>query len=56
MEAEEGSPAGRGGVPEGPVVLSEFSFGKGSCVTAYLCRACGKVMIDTNPAGERGEA
>ena len=41
---------------EGSVVLAEHSFGKGFCVTAYLCRACGKVMIDTNPAGERGEA
>lgn len=31
---------------EGSVVLSEFSFMKGSCVTAYLCRPCGKVVID----------
>ena len=31
---------------EGSVVLAEFSFMKGSCVTAYLCRPCGKVVID----------
>lgn len=31
---------------EGSVVLSELSFFRGSCVTAYLCRPCGKVIID----------
>lgn len=31
---------------EGSVVLSKFSFLKGSCVTAYLCRPGGKVVID----------
>ena len=41
---------------EGSVMLAEVSFGKGSCVTAYLCRVCGKVILDTTPAGERGEA
>lgn len=34
---------------EGSVVLAEFSFMKGSCVTAYLCRQCGKVVIDVIP-------
>ncbi|MBQ8517976.1 MAG: hypothetical protein IJ455_00015 [Agathobacter sp.] len=28
------------------VVLSEFSFLRGSVVEAYLCRKCRKVMID----------
>lgn len=31
---------------DGSVVLSEFSFWKGSVVTAYLCRDCKKVLID----------
>ena len=31
---------------DGSVVLSEFSFLKGSVVTAYLCRDCKKVLID----------
>lgn len=31
---------------EGSVVLAELSLLKGSCVTAYLCRPCGKVVID----------
>lgn len=34
---------------EGSVVLAKFSFLKGSCVTAYLCRPCGKVVIDVIP-------
>lgn len=34
---------------EGSVVLAEFSFLRGSCVTAYLCRQCGKVVIDVIP-------
>ncbi len=34
---------------EGSVVLAERSFLKGSCVTAYLCRPCGKVVIDVIP-------
>ena len=40
----------------GSVLLPEVSILKGSCVTAYLCRACGKVILETNPAGERGGA
>ncbi len=31
---------------EDSVVLSEFSFLKGSAVTAHLCRGCKKVIID----------
>ncbi len=31
---------------EGAVVLSKLSFMKGSAVTAHLCRACRKVVID----------
>ena len=31
---------------EGSVVLSQLSFLKGSAVTAFLCRACEKVIID----------
>ena len=31
---------------EGSVILSELSFIKGSCVTAFLCRSCAKVVID----------
>ena len=31
---------------EGSVVLSKFSFLRGASVTAYLCRPCGKVVID----------
>lgn len=31
---------------EGAVVLSEFSFVKGSAVKAFLCRECKKVVID----------
>lgn len=34
---------------EGSVVLSEFSFLKGSSVTAYLCRQCSKIVIDVIP-------
>lgn len=37
---------GRADFHEGSVVLSELSFMKGSAVQAFLCRACGKVMID----------
>lgn len=28
------------------IVLSEFSFFKGSCVEAYLCDSCKKIVID----------
>lgn len=28
------------------IVLSEYSFLRGSCVEAYLCRKCEKVIID----------
>ena len=31
---------------EDSVVLSELDFWQGSAVTAYLCRDCGKVIID----------
>ena len=31
---------------EGSVILSELSLINGSAVTAYLCRACKKVIID----------
>ena len=37
---------GRAQFHEGSVILSELSFIKGSAVTAYLCRACRKVIID----------
>ncbi len=30
------------------VVLAERSFMKGSCVTAYLCRYCNKVVIEVS--------
>lgn len=31
---------------DGSVVLSGFSFTKGSAVVSYLCRECKKVVID----------
>ena len=37
---------GRAEFHEGSVVLSEFSFMKGSAVAAFLCRECKKVIID----------
>ena len=37
---------GRAKYHEGSVVLSELSYLKGSAVKAYLCRDCGKVIID----------
>ena len=36
----------RADMHEGAVCLSEFSFLKGSSVEAWLCRDCGKVVID----------
>ena len=35
----------KGIVPSGIYPLSRFSFLKGSKLTAYLCRDCGKVII-----------
>ncbi len=37
---------GRAAFHEGSVVLSKLSLTKGSAVMAYLCRGCGKVIID----------
>ncbi len=43
----------RAGFHDGSVVLSELSYGKGSAVTAYLCRTCEKVIIDySDPASD----
>ena len=39
---------GRACLHEGSVVLSQLSFLKGSAVIAWLCRDCGKVVIDVN--------
>ncbi len=37
---------GRAEFHKDSVVLSSFSFLRGSAVTAYLCRSCGKIVID----------
>lgn len=36
----------RGSFYQDSVVLSQYSFLKGSAVTAFLCRDCQKVIID----------
>ena len=37
---------GRARFHEGALVLSELSFLRGSAVVAWLCRECGKMVID----------
>ena len=37
---------GRASFHKGAVTLSEYSFTRGSAVTAYLCRECRKIVID----------
>ena len=37
---------GRAQFHDGAVVLSELSMWKGSAVLAFLCRDCGKIVID----------
>ncbi|MCI9588089.1 MAG: hypothetical protein HFF60_09000 [Oscillospiraceae bacterium] len=37
---------GRAQFHDGAVVLSELSMMRGSAVLAFLCRDCGKIMID----------
>lgn len=39
---------GRASLHEGSVVLSELSFFRGSGVIAWLCRDCGKIVIDVS--------
>ena len=38
--------AGRAEFQRDAVLLSEHSFMRGSCVSAHLCRACKKLIID----------
>lgn len=42
---------GKASFHEDSVVLSEYSFLKGSAVVAHLCRACEKVIIDYAEGG-----
>ena len=37
---------GRAAFHEGAVVLSRLSFARGSAVVAFLCRDCGRIVID----------
>ena len=39
---------GRAFLHEGSIILSQLSFFKGSAVTAWLCRDCGKIVIDVS--------
>lgn len=46
LKGEKRPLLGRAAFHDGSVILSELSMLKGSAVTAYLCRACKKVLID----------
>ncbi len=53
LEGEKKHMISRASVYEGSVILSKFSYFKGSAVTAFLCRNCKKVLVDyADPASD----
>lgn len=54
LKGEKRHTFARAELHEGSVVLSELSMLRGSAVEAWLCRDCGKIVIDiASPASDR---